>query len=71
MHHFTLLDGEMVIDNPKDEKGQARRRYLVYDLVANNGESVVEVVATFSNWVFVFSICGQVSGILKITYSLF
>lgn len=42
MHHFTLLDGEMVIDNPKDEKGQARRRYLVYDLVANNGESVVE-----------------------------
>lgn len=33
----------MVIDNPMNEKGQARRRYLVYDLVAINGESVVEV----------------------------
>lgn len=43
VHHFTLLDGEMVIDNPMNEKGQARRRYLVYDLVAINGESVVEV----------------------------
>ncbi|KAF3512196.1 hypothetical protein F2Q69_00000054 [Brassica cretica] len=42
VHHFTLLDGEMVIDNPMNEKGQARRRYLVYDLVAINGESVVE-----------------------------
>ncbi|XP_023637159.1 mRNA-capping enzyme [Capsella rubella] len=42
VHHYTLLDGEMVIDTPKDEEGQARRRYLVYDLVAINGESVVE-----------------------------
>ncbi|KAL1194068.1 hypothetical protein V5N11_004113 [Cardamine amara subsp. amara] len=42
VHHYTLLDGEMIIDNPKDEQGQARRRYLVYDLVAINGESVVE-----------------------------
>ncbi|KAL1194070.1 hypothetical protein V5N11_004115 [Cardamine amara subsp. amara] len=44
VHHYTLLDGEMIIDNPKDEQGQARRRrrYLVYDLVAINGESVIE-----------------------------
>ncbi|XP_024013892.1 mRNA-capping enzyme isoform X2 [Eutrema salsugineum] len=42
VHHYTLLDGEMVIDNAKDEKGKARRRYLVYDMVAINGESVVE-----------------------------
>lgn len=43
VHHYTLLDGEMVIDTPTDEQGQARRRYLVYDMVAINGESVVEV----------------------------
>ncbi|XP_010495036.1 PREDICTED: mRNA-capping enzyme-like [Camelina sativa] len=43
VHHYTLLDGEMVIDNPKgDQEGQARRRYLVYDLAALNGESVVK-----------------------------
>ncbi|XP_010423938.1 PREDICTED: mRNA-capping enzyme isoform X1 [Camelina sativa] len=40
VHHYTLLDGEMVIDTPTGE--QARRRYLVYDMVAINGESVVE-----------------------------
>lgn len=42
MHHYTLLDGEMVIDNAMNA-GQARRRYLIYDMVAINGESVVEV----------------------------
>ncbi|VVA96156.1 unnamed protein product [Arabis nemorensis] len=42
VHHYTLLDGEMVIDNTEGEKGQARRRYLVYDMVAINGESVAE-----------------------------
>ncbi|KFK40498.1 hypothetical protein AALP_AA2G003400 [Arabis alpina] len=42
VHHYTLLDGEMVIDNAESEKGQARRRYLVYDMVAINGESVIE-----------------------------
>ncbi|VVA93609.1 unnamed protein product [Arabis nemorensis] len=42
VHHYTLLDGEMVIDNAENEKGQARRRYLVYDMVAINGESVAE-----------------------------
>uniref|UniRef100_A0A1J3K656 mRNA guanylyltransferase n=1 Tax=Noccaea caerulescens TaxID=107243 RepID=A0A1J3K656_NOCCA len=45
VHHYTLLDGEMVIDNAMNE-GQARRRYLIYDMVAINGESVVE--RTFS-----------------------
>ncbi|CAN8237588.1 unnamed protein product [Cochlearia groenlandica] len=42
VHHYTLLDGEMIIDNANEENGQARRRYLVYDLVAINGESFVE-----------------------------
>ncbi|KFK37510.1 hypothetical protein AALP_AA4G266600 [Arabis alpina] len=42
VHDYTLLDGEMIIDSPKDGKSQARRRYLVYDMVAITGESVVE-----------------------------
>lgn len=43
VHHYTLLDGEMVIDT--FEEGGRRcqaRRYLVYDLVAINGQSVAE-----------------------------
>ncbi|XP_068640483.1 uncharacterized protein [Aristolochia californica] len=40
-HHLTLLDGEMVIDIlPNSQK--LERRYLIYDLVALNMQSVVE-----------------------------
>lgn len=44
LHHYTLLDGEMVVDTFLDgEKREKQvRRYLVYDLVAINGRSVVE-----------------------------
>ncbi|EOA22740.1 hypothetical protein CARUB_v10003452mg [Capsella rubella] len=44
VHHNTLLDGEMVVDAFKDRSGREYqvRRYLVYDLVAINGESVAE-----------------------------
>ncbi|CAN1287474.1 mRNA-capping enzyme, partial [Linum perenne] len=39
-HSFTLLDGEMVIDTLPDN--WQLRRYLVYDLMAINHESIVE-----------------------------
>ncbi|CAN8303071.1 unnamed protein product [Cochlearia groenlandica] len=45
-HHYTLLDGEMVIDYQNNRYRKARRRYLIYDVVAMNGESFVE--RTFS-----------------------
>ncbi|CAN1171937.1 mRNA-capping enzyme [Linum perenne] len=41
VHHFTLLDGEMVIDTDPNTQKQTRR-YLVYDLMAINNLSVVE-----------------------------
>ena len=41
-HHFTLLDGEMVIDTLPDSQKQ-ERRYLIYDLMAINQVSVIEV----------------------------
>lgn len=41
-HHYTLLDGEMIIDTLPDSKKQ-ERRYLIYDLMAVNHVSVVEV----------------------------
>ncbi|KAL5709234.1 mRNA guanylyltransferase [Ranunculus cassubicifolius] len=40
-HHFTLLDGEMVIETLKDTLQQVRR-YLIYDVIAINGTSLVE-----------------------------
>ncbi|XP_042017766.1 mRNA-capping enzyme-like isoform X2 [Salvia splendens] len=40
-HHFTLLDGEMVIDTMPDTQKQ-ERRYLVYDMMAVNQVSLVE-----------------------------
>ncbi|XP_073221868.1 uncharacterized protein [Cicer arietinum] len=40
-HHFTLLDGEMIIDTLPDSKKQ-ERRYLIYDLMAVNFISVIE-----------------------------
>lgn len=43
MHHFTLLDGEMVIDTLPDTQKQ-ERRYLVYDMMAINQVSLVEVI---------------------------
>lgn len=40
-HHFTLLDGEMVIDTLPDTQKQ-ERRYLIYDMIALNQLSVIE-----------------------------
>ncbi|KAF3638817.1 putative pentatricopeptide repeat-containing protein, chloroplastic-like [Capsicum annuum] len=40
-HHFTLLDGEMVIDTLPDTHKQ-ERRYLIYDMMALNHVSVIE-----------------------------
>ncbi|WZZ01373.1 hypothetical protein YC2023_073701 [Brassica napus] len=42
VHDYTLLDGEMVVDNFLDGQGKPcqARRYLVYDMVAVNGVSV-------------------------------
>ncbi|GAB4819049.1 hypothetical protein N2152v2_006095 [Parachlorella kessleri] len=39
-HHMTLLDGEMVVD--EDFDGMKTRRFLIYDLVAQNGQPLVE-----------------------------
>uniref|UniRef100_A0A7N0TN11 mRNA guanylyltransferase n=1 Tax=Kalanchoe fedtschenkoi TaxID=63787 RepID=A0A7N0TN11_KALFE len=41
LHHFTLLDGEMIIDTVPDSQKQ-ERRYLIYDLIAINQISLVE-----------------------------
>ncbi|KAK4775931.1 hypothetical protein SAY87_023892 [Trapa incisa] len=41
VHHYTLLDGEMIIDTMPDSQKQ-ERRYLIYDLMAINQVSVVE-----------------------------
>ncbi|OMO96009.1 hypothetical protein COLO4_15555 [Corchorus olitorius] len=39
-HHYTLLDGEMVIDTlPGTQKKE--RRYLIYDIIAINGETLI------------------------------
>ena len=51
MHHFTLLDGEMIIDTLPDKQRQ-ERRYLIYDMVAINGQSVVEVGTVFLSSIF-------------------
>ncbi|KAK4281148.1 hypothetical protein QN277_012673 [Acacia crassicarpa] len=41
-HHYTLLDGEMIIDmDPHTQKQE--RRYLIYDLMAINQVSVTEL----------------------------
>ncbi|XP_022966528.1 mRNA-capping enzyme isoform X1 [Cucurbita maxima] len=40
-HHFTLLDGEMIIDTVPDSQKQ-ERRYLIYDMMAINHVSVIE-----------------------------
>ncbi|KAF9680005.1 hypothetical protein SADUNF_Sadunf06G0075200 [Salix dunnii] len=41
IHHFTLLDGEMIIDTMPDSQKQ-ERRYLIYDMMAVNQVSVIE-----------------------------
>ena len=51
VHHFTLLDGEMIIDTLPDKQRQ-ERRYLIYDMVAINGQSVVEVGTVFLSSIF-------------------
>ncbi|KAL2337851.1 hypothetical protein Fmac_012297 [Flemingia macrophylla] len=40
-HHYTLLDGEMVIDTLPDSQKQ-ERRYLIYDMMAINQVSIIE-----------------------------
>ncbi|PON36910.1 mRNA capping enzyme, bifunctional [Parasponia andersonii] len=40
-HHFTLLDGEMIIDTLPDSHKQ-ERRYLIYDLIVINQVPVIE-----------------------------
>ncbi|KAL8121500.1 uncharacterized protein LOC141659111 [Apium graveolens] len=40
-HHFTLLDGEMIIDTLPDSHKQ-ERRYLIYDMMAINQVSITE-----------------------------
>lgn len=40
-HHYTLLDGEMIIDTLPDSHKQ-ERRYLIYDMMAINHVPVVE-----------------------------
>ncbi|CAH9147760.1 unnamed protein product [Cuscuta epithymum] len=40
-HHFTLLDGEMIIDTVPDTQKQ-ERRYLIYDMMAINHMPIVE-----------------------------
>lgn len=42
IHHYTLLDGEMIIDTMPDSQKQ-ERRYLIYDMMAINHVSVIEV----------------------------
>lgn len=44
-HHYTLLDGEMIIDTMPESQKQ-ERRYLIYDVMAINHMSVVEVSFT-------------------------
>lgn len=41
-HNFTLLDGEMVIETLRDTQQQVRR-YLIYDVIAINNVSLVEL----------------------------
>ncbi|XP_022747225.1 mRNA-capping enzyme-like isoform X3 [Durio zibethinus] len=41
-HHFTLLDGEMIIDTLPDSQKQ-ERRYLIYDMMALNHVPIIEV----------------------------
>ncbi|XP_028787399.1 mRNA-capping enzyme-like [Neltuma alba] len=40
-HHYTLLDGEMIIDTLPDSQKQ-ERRYLIYDMIAINHVPVIE-----------------------------
>ncbi|GFQ03730.1 mRNA-capping enzyme [Phtheirospermum japonicum] len=40
-HHYTLLDGEMVIDTVPDSLKQ-ERRYLIYDMMAINTVPIIE-----------------------------
>lgn len=39
-HHMTLLDGEMVVDEDRDS-GKQMYRYLAYDIMALNSDSLV------------------------------
>lgn len=41
-HHYTLLDGEMIIDTDPNTQKQ-ERRYLIYDVISINHVSVVKV----------------------------
>eukprot|EP00899_Mesostigma_viride_P025155 jgi/Mesvir1/5824/Mv26558-RA.1 len=41
-HHYTLLDGEMVLDKV-DASGKLERRYLIYDMMMLNMEPIVNL----------------------------
>lgn len=45
-HHYTLLDGEMIIDTVPDSQKQ-ERRYLIYDMMAINHVPIIEVSLPF------------------------
>jgi len=50
-HHYTLLDGEMIIDmDPHTHKQE--RRYLIYDLIAINQVSLTQVHTLIVNCSF-------------------
>ncbi len=42
-HAFTLLDGEMVVDELGKTGGRQRRRYLAYDLMVLNHMGVSDL----------------------------
>lgn len=62
-HHYTLLDGEMIIDTLPDSHKQ-ERRYLIYDLIAINSMPVIEV------WFICFLCCNSISFLFHF-FSLF
>lgn len=60
-HHFTLLDGEMIIDTLPDSQKQ-ERRYLIYDMIAINQVSVIEVGSYLLSVDSSLFLCAQMHG---------
>jgi hypothetical protein len=56
---MTLLDGEMVID-VVPETQQRTRRYLIYDIMMLNQESLVQVYVILCTTSLYSSICMQI-----------
>ena len=42
LHHKTLLDGELVVDK-LPHSGEKRLRYLAYDILSDNGQSLLDL----------------------------